>query len=47
MSAFQDLRVFVHNNPETNAQRSYAHAALNHKTEREHACNEFGLMSQG
>ena len=26
MSSFQDLGVFVHNNPEAEAQRSYAHA---------------------
>ena len=28
-------------NPEAEAQRSYAHAALNYKTEREHASNSF------
>ena len=28
----------VHNNPETEAHRSHAHAALNYKTERERAC---------
>ena len=28
-----------HNNPEAAAQRSYTHAALDEKTEREHACN--------
>ena len=26
MSSFQDLRLFVHNNPEAEAKRSYAHA---------------------
>jgi len=36
MSSFQDLGFFVHNNLETEAQRSFAQAALNHKTEREH-----------
>ena len=36
MSSFQDLGVFVQNNPEAEAQRSYAHDALNYKTtERE------------
>ena len=36
MSSFQDLDVFfVYNNPETEAQKSYAHAALNYKTDRE------------
>ena len=39
MSSFQDLGVFVDNNPETEAQMSYARAALNYKTEREHARN--------
>ena len=34
---FQIQGVFVHNNPETEAQRSCAFAALNYKTEREHA----------
>ena len=46
MSPFQDLGVFVHNNPEAEAQRSYAHAALNDKTEREHARNSCGLLVQ-
>ena len=32
MSFFQDLGVFIHNYPETEAKRSYAHAALNYKT---------------
>ena len=27
------MRFFVHNNPEAEAQRSYAHAALSYKTE--------------
>ena len=35
MSSFQDLGFFVHNNTKTEAQRSYAHAALNDITERE------------
>jgi len=35
MLYFQDVGAFVHNNPETEAQRSYANAALNYKTERE------------
>ena len=39
MSSFKDLGVFVLNNPEVVAQRSYAHAAFNVKTEKEHARN--------
>ena len=36
MSSFLDLGFFfVHNNPETEDQRSSAQAALNYKTERE------------
>ena len=35
MSSFQDYGVCVHNNPEAEAKNSYAHAALNYKTERE------------
>ena len=35
MLSFQDLGGFVHNNPETAAQRSYMHAALKDKKERE------------
>ena len=36
MSSFNGLGFFfVHNNPEAEARRSYAHAALNDKTERE------------
>ena len=38
---------FVHYNPEEEAQRSYAHAALNDKTEKELARNSFGLLPQG
>ena len=41
------LFLMVHNNFEAEVQRSYAHAALNHKTEREHARNSFGLLPQG
>ena len=38
MSFFQDLRVFRSQfNPETEAQKSSAQAAMNYKTEREHA----------
>ena len=47
MSSFQN---FVHNNPEAEAQMSSAQAALNYKTEREHAQaarNSIGLLSQG
>ena len=40
-------RFFVHNNPEAEAQWSYAQAALNVKTEREHVRNSFGLPPQG
>ena len=32
---------------EAEAQRSCAHAALNDKTEREHARNYFGFLPQG
>ena len=39
MSSFKDLGVFVLNNPEVVAKRSYAHAAFNVKTEKEHARN--------
>ena len=35
MLSFQDLWGFVHNNPETAAQRSYTHAALKDKIEKE------------
>ena len=43
MSSFQDLWFFfVHKNPETEAQRSHAHAALSLK----HARNSFWLLSQ-
>ena len=34
---------FVHNNPEAEAQSSYAHAALNYNTEREYARNSSGF----
>ena len=43
MSSFQDLGVFVHINPEAEAQRSYAHAAFNNKTERELRVTPLGL----
>ena len=43
MSSFQGLGVF----PEEEAKRSYAHAALYDKAEREHARNSFGLLPQG
>ena len=33
MLSFQDLGVFGHKNPEAEAKMSYAHAALNYKTE--------------
>ena len=47
MSSFQDLGVFRPlDNPKAEAQRIYAHAALNYKTEREHARNFFGLLPQ-
>ena len=39
--------IFVLNNPETEAQRSYAHVALNEKIEREHARNSSRLFPQG
>ena len=35
MWSFQDLGGFVHKNPETAAQRSYTHAALKDKIEKE------------
>ena len=43
MLSFQDLGFFVNNNPEAEAQRSYAHVALNDKTEREHAPTPLGF----
>ena len=42
--------VFLHINPEAEAQKSSAQAALNYQTEREHALpaqNSFGLLPQG
>ncbi len=37
MASFQNLEGFSFiNNPEAEAHRSYAHTALNYKTEREH-----------
>ena len=47
MSSFYDLGVFVHNNPEVDAQRSYAHAVLNDKIEKELTSNFFGILPQG
>ena len=47
MSSSQDLWVFRSHNPEAKAQRSYAHAALNDKTDREYARNSFGPLPQG
>ena len=47
MSSFQGLGVFVHINPDAEAQRRYAHAALNYKTESAHARNFFRLLPQG
>ena len=44
MASFQDLGVFVHHNPEAEAQRSIAQAALNYKTKRGHARNSFGPL---
>ena len=46
MSSVQGLGVFVHKNSEAEAQRSYAHAALNDKTERDYARNSFGHLIQ-
>ena len=40
-------RFFVCNNPEAEAKRCYAHAALNYKTEREHTRHSFGFLPQG
>ena len=36
---------FVHNTPEAEAQRSYAHAALNYKTDREQIYNSNYLLT--
>ena len=47
MSSFKDLGVLHSQFSVADAQRSYAYAALNCKTEREHACNSFGVLSQG
>ena len=44
---FSRLGVFIHHNPETEAQRSFAQAALNYKTKRDHARNSFGPVHQG
>ena len=46
MLAFQDYRIFGHNNSEAEAKRSYTQAALSYKTKREHARNSSGPMSQ-
>ena len=47
MSSFLDLWFFfVRNNPETEAQRSYAHVALHDKTERD-ARNSLELLPLG
>ena len=43
MLSFQGLGCFVHNNPVAEAQWSYAHAALNYKTEREPVLIPLGL----
>ena len=40
-------RLLVHNNHEAEAQRSYAHTALNDKAEREHTHNSFGPLPHG
>ena len=50
MSSFKHLGIFRYNNPEAESQRSYAQAALNYKTERQHslpALKSFGLLPQG
>ena len=46
MSSFQDLGAFVHNNPEAKAKRSYAHAALNYKTNREPVLHRYYLYAR-
>ena len=43
MSSFWIFGFFVHNNLEAEAKRSYSHAALSYKTEREHARNSLGF----
>ena len=52
MSSFQDLWIkLINNNPEAEAQRSFAQLALNYKTERvcslPTAHNSSGLLPQG
>ena len=47
MSSFQDFGVFIHNNHEAEAQRSYVHVALNYNIESENARNSFELLPQG
>ena len=47
MSSLKIFWVFVNKKPEAEAQMSSAQAALNYKTEREHAHNSFGLLPQG
>ena len=48
MSSLHNLGFFVHNNPESDTQRSSAQAALNYKTEKEHVPerNSFELLRQ-
>ena len=47
MSSFQDLGIFVHNNPERKASRCYAHAAFGWQDkERENVRISFGLLPQ-
>ena len=45
MSSLQDLEVFVHNNTEAKAERSYAHAISSNSTR--HARISFGFLTQG
>ena len=45
MPSFKDLGVFLHINPETEAQRSYAHALFLSCNSTLHARNSFGLLS--
>ena len=44
MSSFQDLEVFFHNKPKTEAQRSYVHDLSLSCHSKRHARNLFGLQ---
>ena len=48
MSSFQDLGLFVHNNPEAKAQKEFRADSVEFQDrEREHARNSFGPLPKG